>query len=309
MSRRQNANYNGRLTSYAAGLSQDPTKDGLADFIFPRVPTGVSNGQYKRYSGKNAFQVYDTLRAIGGPATRIKFESDDPHYNCKPNALEIPIDDAERDSAGEVAGAQSALEEGKISTLVVNAKLSREAMVQKKIDAITPVAGKGEWSDVAVDPIVEIDDVLGDIYTKTGTMPNRIAIGFPAWLKLRHHPKVIARQPGSANIGVTLEQLARMLSVPNLEIKLGVLSRDTNKFGKAKNTVNLLGAKLIAFIGSSSPTTYDPSFGKTFATTRSSVDQVYSYREPGSRSDIYAVDWSEDYQVVFDEAAAVIALS
>jgi hypothetical protein len=309
MSRRNNANYNGRLTSYAAGLAQDPTKDGLADFILPRVGTGVSHGQYKRYSGKNAMQVVETARALGGPATRITFESDDPFYNCKPHALEAPIDDAERDAAGDVEGAQNALEEGKTSALVSGAKLSREVRCQALVDSLTPVASVGVWSDPDVDPIKEIDDEIAAITTRTGIMPNRIAIGLSAWIVLRHHPKVLGRQPGAANQGVTLAQFAGMLANPSIQIKLGILSRDTNKFGKAKNATNIFGAKVLIFIGSDSPTIYDPSFGKTFATKRNSIDQVYTYREQSNRSDILAVDWSEDMQVVFSEAASLIAIS
>jgi hypothetical protein len=309
MSRRNNANFNGRLTNYAAGLAQEPAKDGLADFIAPRVGTGVSAGQFKRYSGKNALQVYETARALGGPATRIKFESDDPYYNCKPHALEAPIDDAERDAAGDVQGAQQALEEAKTSTLVSNAKLSREVRVQTVIDAIVPVAAVGVWSNPDNDPIKEIDDQIAAITTRTGMMPNRIAIGLAAWIVIRHHPKVIARQPGAAVVGVNLAQFAAMLANPNIEVRVGVLSKDTKKFGVAKNAVNIFGAKVLVFIGSTSPTVYDPSFMKTFATQRTSVDQVYTYREQSARSDILAVDWSEDIQTVYDECASLLAIT
>lgn len=305
----KNANYNGRLTTYAAGLAQSPKENSLADFIFPRVGTGVSHGQYKRYSGKNAMQIVETMRAIGGPASRIKFETDDPFYNAKPHALETTIDDAERDAAGDVSGAMQALEEAKVGSVITTARLSREVAIQKIIDSLTPVAGLGAWSDADVDPIKELDEELAAMTTRTGIMPNRIAIGLSAWIKLRHHPKVLARQPGSANQGVNLTQLAAMLAIPNLEIRLGTLSRDKNKFGKAKDAEQIFGAKVLLFIGSENPTTYDPSFGKTFGTNRSSVDSVYSYRDQPCRSDVYAVDWSEDPQVVFSEAASLITLS
>lgn len=310
MSRRNNANYNGRLTSYAAGLAQNPSKDGLADFIAGRVGTGTSSGQFKRYSGKNAMQVLDTARALGGGATRIKFESDDPFFNCKPHALEAAVDDAERDSAGDVAGAQDALEESKVSTLVAGAKLSREVRVQALVDSLTPVGGGvGVWSNADKDPIKEIDDEIAAITTRTGIMPNRIAIGLAAWIVIRHHPKVLARQPGAANQGVNYAQFAGMLANPNIEVRVGILSRDAAKFGKAKDAQNIFGAKVLIFIGSDSPTIYDPSFAKTFATKRTSIDQVINYREQNARSDIYAVDWSEDIQTVFSEAASLIALS
>ena len=83
---------NHTLTNYARGIAQDMSS-ALANFLAPEVPVTSSTGQYKDYSDKNAFQVYDTSRAIGGPAKRIEFAASDPTYNCKPQALEIPIDD------------------------------------------------------------------------------------------------------------------------------------------------------------------------------------------------------------------------
>ena len=67
------AQINQHLTNYASGLSQDLGKS-LADFIAPPVPTGTANGQYKLYNAQNAFQVYNTRRAVGGRAKRIEFE-------------------------------------------------------------------------------------------------------------------------------------------------------------------------------------------------------------------------------------------
>lgn len=69
-------------------------------------------------------------------------------------------------------------------------------------------------------------------------------------------------------------QFAGMLANPNIEVRVGILSRDTAKFGKDKAASNIFGAKVLIFIGSDSPTIYDPSFAKTFATNRTSIDQV-----------------------------------
>ncbi|WP_043582619.1 hypothetical protein [Geminisphaera colitermitum] len=308
MSRTSAANYNGRLTSYATGFSQKPRENGIADFVFPNVPTGTSQGQFKKYSGKNAFQVVDTLRALGEAPNAIKFEADDGVINCRPHGLEIPIDDAERDAAGDEPNAEHALEEGKVSTLITTAQLSREIRAQALIDSLAPVDGKGVWSDAGKDPIIELDEQIEAIVTQTGMMPNRLAMGFPAWLKLRHHPKVIARQPGAANIGLTTAQLSAMLAIP-LQIKIGTLSRDTAKWGNAKNAQQIVGAKVLVFIGNETPTIYDPSFGKTFTTRRGNVEAVNVVRHERASSDIVQVKWSEQMQVIYTEAARLLALS
>lgn len=309
MGKRNNANYNGRLTSYAAGQSSVAIENDLSDWIFPRVPTGVSNGQFKRYSGKNAMQVYETLRAIGGNATRIKFESDDPFFNCKPNALEVPIDDSERDAAGDIDGAQSALEESKVKTLVSNAKISRAVRIQGIIDGLTPISGKGVWSADESDPILELNQEIERITTVTGGhVPNRLAIGLSVWMRLCSHPAVLARLGDTTVKSVTQAQFTAMLAFP-VQVKVGTISRDKKKFGVGKDAEQVFGAKVLLFLGNDNPTVYDPSFGKTFSTKKGGVDQVWSYRENGARSDIYAVDWSEDTQVVYAECASLIAYS
>lgn len=298
---------NQTLTNYARGLSQDRSS-ALAEFIAPTVPTGVASGQFKKFDDKNAFQTYDTSRAIGGTAKRIEFDASDPTFNCKPNALEIPIDDHERELAG--ASDPLGLEQAKVSTLVTSGVLSHEFKVFAIIGAaVTPVAGKGVWSDADVDPVKELDDQIMAIATETGMMPNRIVFGLGAWNVFRNHAKVLARQPGAALIGVTTEQGAKLLLNPGIEIRVGVLSRDTKKFGAAKNAVNIVGADVYVFYASDTPSTFDPSFAKTFRTAKGGVDSVRSYRDEPSRSDIYALDWSEDTQVVSQACVRRISIS
>ena len=87
----------------------------------------AATGQYKSFDDKNTFQVVDTSRAVGGPARRLEFAASDPTYNCLPQALEIAIDDHERDEAGESDPLR--LEEAKTQTLVSSAVTSHEAKV------------------------------------------------------------------------------------------------------------------------------------------------------------------------------------
>jgi hypothetical protein len=292
---RRQASANPTLTNYAVGLAQD-MQSALAEFLAPTVEVPSTVGQYKRFDDKNAFQVYETSRPIGGRATRIEFESTDPTYNCQPQALEVPVDDAERDAAD--ADDPIRLDESKIKTLISSTTLSHEVkVVEKTIGAVPAVAGKGVWSDPDVDPVAELDEQIEAISNEAGMLPNRIAIGIGAWRAFRNHPKVIARQPGAALIGLTPAQASAMLLNPAIDIRVGVLSKDTTKFGKAKNAVNIVGAKLLIFIASPNPTQYDPSFAKTFMGRRGGVTSVRTYREEGARSDIHAVDWSEDIQV------------
>ena len=300
MSLRTTSSLNPTLTNYAQGVAQD-RRSALADFLAPIVTVSASIGQYKRFDSKKAFMVYDTARAIAGPATRIKFAADDPTYNCKPQALEIGIDDAERAAAGD--SDPLGLEQAKLDTLISNAVIAREVKVCAAIDAaLTAAAGKGKWSEAGNDPVAELDALIQEIAFATGTMPNAIAFGLGAWQIFRNHPKVIARQPGAALIGLTTGQASQMLLNPGMEIRVGVLSKDSAKWGNTKNAVNIVGLKVYVFLRSVSPTQYDPSLAKTFTVGAGQVAGVREYRDESARSDIFAMDWSEATEVVSTES-------
>ena len=289
--------FNVTLTNYARGLSQD-LRSSLADFIAPEVIVPAATGQYKDFADKNAFQVLDTSRAVGGPARRLEFAASDPTYNCLPQALEIPIDDHERDEAGQ--GDPLHLEQAKTRTLVASAAVSHERKVFSAVaGAIAAESGIGDWSGAANanDPIAELDAQIEALATDTGQMPNRIIIGLPAWAAIRHNPQVIARFPGAASVGVTRNQFASLLLNPDLDIRVGVLSYDERKWGRAKSAKNIVGSELYVFHGNNAPTLYDPCFMKTFRTRRGGVDLVRTYREESSRSDVLAVDWTEDIKL------------
>jgi hypothetical protein len=295
--------YHVTLTNYARGLAHDVSAS-LANFLAPEVVVPAATGQYKSFDDRNTFQVVDTARAVGGPAKRLEFAASDPTYNCLPQALEIAIDDHERDEAGQSDPLR--LEEAKTQTLVSSAVTSHEAKVFGVVTALTASANIALASD---DPIAKIDEQIEGLATDTGRMPNRLVIGLPLWNKLRNNAKVIARFPGAASVGVSMSQFASLLLNPSIDIRVGLLGRDNGKLGSNRGNVNIVGQQLVIFHASQSPTLYDPSFMKTFRLRRGGVDVVRMYREDSARSDILAVDWSEDIRVTSSICARKVTAS
>lgn len=295
--------FNVTLTNYARGLAQDISAT-LANFLAPEVVVPAATGQYKSFDDKNTFQVVDTSRAVGGPAKRLEFAASDPTYNCLPQALEIAIDDHERDEAGESDPLR--LEEAKTQTLVSSAVTSHEAKVFAALSALAAAANLTLSTD---DPVAKIDEQIEALATDTGRMPNRLVIGLPLWNKLRNHAKVIARFPGAASVGVTMAQFGSLLLNPSIDLRVGILAKDLAKLGAAKNNQNIVGQQLVVFHANPSPTLYDPSFMKTFRLRRGGVDVVRTYRDDSARSDILAVDWSEDIRVTSPVCARKLTAS
>lgn len=298
MSVKSSAAYQAHLTSYAQGIGMEAI-DPIAELFAPTVQVSAAQGFYKQFSDKNAFQVLDTARAIGGSARRLEFAATDPTFNCLPQALEIGIDDHEREAAGSDPWA---LEQAKIKTLVQSSRRSHAVKVYDKVAAALAGTGK-TWNDAA-DPIVDIDAELLSIATTIGEMPNTIVFGLNAWSLFRNHSKVRARFPGAEVVGVNTVQAAQLLLNPSIKIVVSTLVKDTTKAGVAKSTAQVVGSAVWIFHSSPAPSLYDPSFAKTFRTNASGVDAVYRYRDDKARSDIYAVDWSEDIKVTSSVSAS-----
>ena len=296
MGLRAEASVNPTLTNYASGVLND-LQSATADFLAPQVQVPATIGQYKAYDDKNAFQTHDTSRGVGGPARRIFMDVSEPTYNCLPQALEITIDDSERDAAGTLNPLD--LEQAKVKTLVQSSVLSHEKHVITTVNAAVSAegGGVGAWSNDAKDPVAELDEVIEAIAKDTGQMPNAILMGMAAWRRFRNNAKVVAKQPGAALIGLNQGQASALLINPSTEIRLSTMAVDTTKQGKTRSNAFVNGDDVYVFVRSATPTIYDPSALKTFAGGRGGVSAVREYRDESSRSDVYAVDWSRDVKV------------
>lgn len=301
MGLRSEASVNPTLTNYASGVLND-LQSATADFLAPQVQVPATIGQYKAYDNKNAFQVHDTSRGVGGPARRIFMDVSEPTYNCLPQALEITIDDSERDAAGTLNPLD--LEQAKVKTLVQSSVLSHERHVITTVNAGVSANGDtvgggvmGTWSAAGTDPVVQIDYLIEAIAKATGQLPNAILMGMTAWRRFRNNAKVIEKQPGAALIGLNQGQASAMLINPSTEMRLSTMAYDTTKEGKTRNQAFVNGDDVYIFVRSANPTIYDPSALKTFAGGRGGVSAVREYRDESSRSDVYAVDWSRDVKI------------
>jgi len=117
MNRLASISSNPTLREFAQGAAQQ-TVQPVADFLAPTVPVGVMNGRYKVYTEKNRFRLPNTLRAIGGRATELRFETTDAFYNCEPHALDYPVDNLEQLEADQM---EDVLREGAVAVAEVAA--------------------------------------------------------------------------------------------------------------------------------------------------------------------------------------------
>lgn len=299
------------LTDYALQIL--PDYQGImaeADFLAPRIVTGAKKGDFSKFDTKMAFLNYDATRAIGGPRKRIKFAGETGSYNNKPLGLEVGLDDAEV----ETQDSRPKQEQAKIRTLMANWATSRfvrawgVATTSGNYTAST-VTNTGKWSEPNIDPIAVLDDEIVQFTSRTGRLPNRGILALDNWVTLRNHPLVTKRQPGAANIGISLAQLSAMLAAP-IEFRLNKTYVGTTGFG---SSTNVKAAKVkgyaMLWLAQDVPTLEDPSWIKTTSRDLSGFAGIKQYRDDTCNSDIFYLDDEEDVVCASALCAQYITIS
>ena len=296
MSQRASSSVIGYLADYARGIFPDllAAQDPIVARMAPFTPVSSATGYYKNYSDKNAFQTPGTDRAIGGAAKRLEFLATDAQFACRPQALEIGIDDAERDESG---GYGRNVEEAKVKTLLTSAAVSHINDVVVAARAGLAAAATPNWQTASsATPITDIDTQIQAIADDIGMFPTDIVFGLSAWRRFRDAAQVKTSFPNASVVGVTTEQAAGILLNPGIRVGVTTAIRDANKPGAAKSTANILANDVFIFYTSPNPTQFDASFMKTFVVS-GGIDNARRYRDEKTRSDIIAVDWNRDLRV------------
>lgn len=312
MSRSSTAAVNPFLTNYAQGLSQDLMGAmELINALCPTVQVGGATGQYKSFNDRNAFSVYVTSRGLGGDAKRILFDATDASYSAKPQALEVTVDQHERDLAGGEGNplGQQRLDQSKVRALLNATALSHaDKITQFVIDNTTAVADRGNWSNADIDPIDQLDEQLDALTLDVGSAQFiNLVLSTSAWRALRNHPKTKARCSGVQVGGITREQLQAMLMIP-VTVVIGHLAKASNKEGQTIAKSRVVGSNAILTYSVPSPTEYDPSAFKVFTTGSGNIEAVRTYQD-GPRVDVHAVDWSEDIKKTSSLAVKRLAIT
>jgi hypothetical protein len=299
------------LKEFAQGAAQDAIMP-VADFLAPTVPVPTSVGRFKVYTEKNRFRIPNTLRALGGRATELRFEATDSTFNCEPHALDYPVDNLEQ---LEAEGLENVLREGAVAVAEVAALAHEKTVIDAGVAAVGPGTAK-VWNDAA-DPIQDIDDAILAVIKSCGygsLMGVGILFGATAWnifknqLKVRNRFVVGSGGKNGVGFAVPTEQSANQLFVGTPECRVSYMVYDTTPEGQAASLSFILDGSVLIFARKPSPTRRDPSFMKTFRL-------MDKYMVPGSyvrddgRVEVAKFDWSEDVKVTNSAAATRLNVS
>lgn len=305
MSRLASVSTNPELKAFAQGAAQDSIQP-VADFLAPTVPVPTSTGRYKVYTEKNRFRIPNTLRALGGRATELRFEATDATYDCQPHALDYPVDNLEQ---LEAEGLENTLREGAVAVAEVAALAHEKKVIDAALEAVG--AGTNKTWNSSADPVADIDEQILNVIKVAGygsLMGVGVIFGASAFRIFKNQSAVKGRfivgKNGGSGLGLAIptEDSASQLFLGNPQVKCSYMVYDTTAEGLTKSLAFLLDSTVLIFARKENPTRRDPSFMKTFRL-------MDNYMVPGSytrddgRVEVAKFDWSEDVKVTNSAAA------
>ena len=299
------------LKEFAQGVAQDSVMP-VADFLAPTVPVSKSVGRYKKYTEKNRFRIPDTLRALGGRATELKFEVSDDTYNCEPHALDYPVDNLEQ---LEADGIMNMLREGAVAIAQVAALSHEKRVIDAALEAVG--AGTGKTWDASSDPVADVDSSILQVIKACafGSVMNvGVLFGATAWKIFKNAAAVrnrfVVGSGGKAGVGLAVpsEQSANQLFIGTPEVRTSYMVYDTQPEGKAADYSFLLDSTVLVFTRMPQPSRLDPSFMKTFRLMNNYMVPSSYVRDDG-RVEVAKFDWSEDVKVTNTAAAVRLNIS
>jgi hypothetical protein len=236
------------------------------------------------YGDGGVFLPDQTLRAVGGMASRDSFTVNDLQGFLESHSKETFIDDQEREDNPLTI---TQIQERKVYNLVTRIMngYAQKVFAMAKTTAVT--GSMGAWSGSSTeDPIAEINSLAKLVLDATGVVPNKLYFDLGAWLAFASNPKVVARRPG-AEVSFITPAIANQLFAVPFDIRIGGGAKYQ---GTASDDVFL-------FASQTAPTADDASWLKTFVLVPNRFTRLFGYRDDRARSDIYALDWREKLTV------------
>jgi len=192
----------------------------IAARVLPVIPVAKQSDKYYIF-GKEAFNLYDDLRANGAEAKEVmSYSVGTGNYFCDPRALKDIITDQDRNNADFPIQPDTLTTE----QLVKMRLLRLEYIVGTTLFNTTTFAGytstlsgTNKWSDYDnSDPCSDIETARASVEDNTGVTPNVGVCGAEVWRKLKHHPDLLDRIKHVKVGSLSKEQVADLFELDEL---------------------------------------------------------------------------------------------
>ena len=278
----------------------------IADQVFQPIPVSKQSNKYFIYS-KDRFRIMDDARRPGARANEINWTLSTDTYFAEGHALAQAIPDELRANADQAIDVDVDTTE----TLTDLIYLQREIQVASVatdpavVTQTTALSGTSQWSDFSnSDPIAAIETQKSTIQKQIGQPPNALVVGYPVFLQLRQHPKIIDRFKYT-QVGIL--QPDHLKSVFNVDYFLiGGAIKNLAKEGDPDNFDYIWGKNALLFYKPPTPGRRTVSLGYQFSWLFGANTDgflVKRYRDESRTADVVEVQLYYDAKVVAPNAA------
>ncbi len=276
--------------------------------LFPVIPVAKQTNRYPVF-GKERFKLYDDSRRPGAEALeRPGWRLSNDFYFCDGHAQkEIIADELKANS--DVPDIEIQTVEDLTDSIwlrheqaVFNAVLGAGTSV-----TTTTLSGASQWSDYTnSDPVAAVEAQKATIFKATAKVPNTLIVGYPVFVQLRNHPKIVDRFKYT-QVGILQpDHLKSVFDVENFWVA-GAL-KDTTNIGQAPTLDFVWGKNALLAYVPPEPGRRTVALGYTFGWLYDGGQAnlgflVKRYREEKRTGDWIEVQFYYDTKVVVSGAA------
>jgi len=298
------------LTTLASGYKPAGL---IGEEVFPVVKSVTKGGKFPVF-GKDAFRIYETLRARGAHSNRAGMTPDSwKTFYCEEHDLAIPLDQRELNELANLPGdtalkALFNLQDRQRRRVQWNLKQEMEKVIADDVCNVSNYAAANQlalangtcWSETGSDPVSNIEDAREVIRGKIGLYPNTLVLGSETYAQLKFHAAYTDKMKLTNDKVVRPELIAAMHDLNRVIIagSMGLTAADA--------FYDLWGdVAILAYIPSTTtPDIDEPGFGYTIKPGFSPTPYPYVdiFTEEGGK--IVNVRCTDMYDTVFVNADA-----
>lgn len=269
------------LTNVSIAAFQEPDYY-VAPNIFPVCPVSLSAGQYYIFNKAELAKDQVSRKPAFGKVSPAVFSHAEDTYSCKVDQIIIGIDDIaalnyQRTNA--LASIDPRRAKAKLTSEQMKLHLDRifaHSFFNKNVwknvktgkDATPGTNEFAYFSDANTDIIGLFDDYKRDILLNGRRLPNKLTLGYDAYVAMKNHPQFLERVTGSGSTPnpalVNERVIATVLGIDEVKVMYG--TENVAELGQEENMQFVCDTKsaLLTYT-TSSPAIDEPSAGYIFA--------------------------------------------
>jgi hypothetical protein len=298
------------LTNYAKAFRQNGL---ISDVIAPRVPVERQTDLYFIFDRANQMLNFNSLRAPGVGAQKVRRTVSSDSYNCTSHALQAPLPDESRVNAEQAGLGNIMSTQGRAGFLQSKILLDKEyrlcsQMTTALITNNDTLSGTDQWSHASSSPATYVEKAK-KVIRRAGVSANLMVIGEAVYQAARNNTTILNQFRYTQRGAIGLADLAAFFDIPRVELASAV--KVTADAAVTASTVWDPEDVLICYVDAS-PSQEDISFMRTFV-WRQAPGTIGGYGvvtgrdpDPTAKSDTVGVDFYYDQKITAVETGYLL---